>query len=693
MEILSGPQAVTNSGDATFQFTASDQGSGIDRILCRLNALPFSDCQNPKLFSNLASGSYTFFLKAIDRAGLESEIKTWNWIVDRTAPTLTVLSAPPPLTSLLEAMFLVRGNDNLGGNVNLFCSFDNSNFQSCINPIVQMMTPGSHSFKIYGVDALGNQSETLTHNWVIDNQAPLVNFIQKPPTPTNQNTFSFEVSAVDTPAGIQWFKCTYLKPSDGAGPGTVLNPCPTQFEFVNSENGYHQVKIQAADLAGNVSSVKSYFWLVDTTSPDITWLTPPPTTLNQEQSVVVEFSVLDTGSGLLDVKCYIDQQTPQICTSPWTSPVLTVGSHTLSIWARDRAGNQKILTAPIEVAPSPPPLDRFMYFGYYWAHSPYYGEYMHEVAPYTNFISLGPWISEAKILSDVQMAKDKGLKVIFDVSHCLFSHTGTYYRIKTPAERSAVWNTQLCKPLLQKLESEGNLFALYLLDEAYSYLYSYYAYDVKIRDPDGEFDSELIFSYVKNDIESVTAFLKNELPEVNVMATMASGRFVNQGEHDATATPYPPPNNIDIYSLSCYTDYTPVDHFERCESQYQSVAAQAQNSKMKILMTIESFVWATYPVNPTVEQQSHWMAIAKRIPKNIGVYWFLYPGTGGESGVNAGTRDFPHIVNYHRQTALQTLCQNQFENRPVCGANNQTYLNADLAKCASQNIVHLGPCH
>lgn len=75
----------TGDRSATFTFSATDTGgSGIEKTLCQLSGGSggWTDCTSPKSYSSLTRGqAYTFSVKARDRAGNESVVRSYSWTV------------------------------------------------------------------------------------------------------------------------------------------------------------------------------------------------------------------------------------------------------------------------------------------------------------------------------------------------------------------------------------------------------------------------------------------------------------------------------------------------------------------------------------------------------------------------------------------------------------------------------------
>ena len=67
IEITSGPEGTTSSGDATFNFAAG--GQDFVTFSCQLDTQPFERCNSPKSFTGLADGQHRFIVNATDRWG------------------------------------------------------------------------------------------------------------------------------------------------------------------------------------------------------------------------------------------------------------------------------------------------------------------------------------------------------------------------------------------------------------------------------------------------------------------------------------------------------------------------------------------------------------------------------------------------------------------------------------------------
>jgi hypothetical protein len=82
------PAATTSSTSATFDWTSSDPppGSGIVAYLCRLDDGIYWPCSKPKTYTNLALGTHTFSVVAVDWAANISQSTSFTWTVADEAP-------------------------------------------------------------------------------------------------------------------------------------------------------------------------------------------------------------------------------------------------------------------------------------------------------------------------------------------------------------------------------------------------------------------------------------------------------------------------------------------------------------------------------------------------------------------------------------------------------------------------------
>ncbi len=81
VSITSGPDNPTVNRNASFSFSASDSGSGIKRVECRLDSGSFSVCQGSVNYTNLSEGEHRFTVRAWDKADNPSVKQNHEWSI------------------------------------------------------------------------------------------------------------------------------------------------------------------------------------------------------------------------------------------------------------------------------------------------------------------------------------------------------------------------------------------------------------------------------------------------------------------------------------------------------------------------------------------------------------------------------------------------------------------------------------
>jgi hypothetical protein len=81
---------------------------------CRLDTAPFAPCATPVALEGLATGNHAFEAVAIDRAGNRSAVARRTWIVDNTAPVVTLNGNADALVTNIITGAAWSGSDDSG---------------------------------------------------------------------------------------------------------------------------------------------------------------------------------------------------------------------------------------------------------------------------------------------------------------------------------------------------------------------------------------------------------------------------------------------------------------------------------------------------------------------------------------------------------------------------------------------------
>jgi hypothetical protein len=162
------PSNPSNQTTAEFEFSASDSGSGIGGLFCRLDGAAYRACAMIETLGPLAQGQHTVEAYSSDRAGNRSAVISFTWLLDATGPSVQITSAPASPARLPDATFEFVATAGPSGLRSVECHLDGAAFTACTSPIsYSALSDGSHSFEVKATDNTG-LSAMASHTWTID---------------------------------------------------------------------------------------------------------------------------------------------------------------------------------------------------------------------------------------------------------------------------------------------------------------------------------------------------------------------------------------------------------------------------------------------------------------------------------------------------------------------------------------------
>jgi hypothetical protein len=264
--------------------------------------------------------------------------------VDDRAPTMQFRTAPADGSVVLSdtrRQDIAFGTDEDDEQPALQCARDGGMFANCASPDVRAnLTDGIHSECIKGKDPSGKDSTNQPCRTWQQETNPTATIQNAPPAATTATGASF----------------TYTSNKLGhAADGSTLNfeckldaqafaPCLAAGQsYSGLADGTHTFSVQAVfhaqldpALARHVSAAATRTWTIDTTPPETT-ITFGPT--DGTTIVDVTPTLQFTASEASTFTCRIDGGDSAPCTSPYTTPPLIAGPHTIAITATDGIGN------------------------------------------------------------------------------------------------------------------------------------------------------------------------------------------------------------------------------------------------------------------------------------------------------------------------------------------------------------------
>jgi hypothetical protein len=159
----------------------------------------------------------------------------------------------------------------------------------------------------------------------IDKTQPVISIDNKPALNTNQVNANFTFTA-DKP--ISSYTCQIdLLPAE---------LCSAAKTYLNLAQGNHVLTVSGQDTLGNQSDPVSYSWNIDTTAPDVTINTHPPTSTS---STTADFTFSSNEDPDVAYQCKLDSNPWINCSTPLQYTGLNNGNHTFQVRATDLAGN------------------------------------------------------------------------------------------------------------------------------------------------------------------------------------------------------------------------------------------------------------------------------------------------------------------------------------------------------------------
>jgi hypothetical protein len=317
------PAALDNATDAHFSFTATEAGT----FECQLDGGGFQACTTPRDLTNLASGSHTFDVRAIDGVGnVDPTPATWTWTIDLTTPNTVIDSGPTGSVQTTAAVFTFS-SPNAGAGATFDCARDGAALAPCGSPSTITyvgLAEGDHTFTVRVTNSAGTPDPTpATQTWNVDHTAPTVAITSGPTGVTGDSTPSFDFITGGNPATTQCRVDT-----------NPFADCTTPFTSAALGDGAHVVEVHVTDLAGNAASATQAF-TVDTTAPDTTIVAGPAATTNATTATFL-FSATDASATF---ECSLDGAAFAACTTPKSYAGLADGAHLFEVRAIDLAGN------------------------------------------------------------------------------------------------------------------------------------------------------------------------------------------------------------------------------------------------------------------------------------------------------------------------------------------------------------------
>ncbi len=267
------------------------------------------------------------------------------------APAAELTERPRAASPSRETTFRFSASESEAG---FECALDGAAFSACESPRrYRRLEQGEHRLAVRATGISGVAGEPAVYEWTVDTRAPRTRFTHEPPAATRARSARFRFAANER--GVR-FAC---KLDD-----SPWHACRSAQSFSNLTEAPHRFAVRARDRAGNVDRTPAVSrWVVDRT--------PPGTQIRRAggpSGPRARFQLVATESGVT-FGCSLDGAPFAGCSSPLVLSGLGAGTHTLRVFASDKAGNADATPAErrwtVDVRPPgtllvehPPPVTR-----------------------------------------------------------------------------------------------------------------------------------------------------------------------------------------------------------------------------------------------------------------------------------------------------------------------------------------------
>jgi hypothetical protein len=294
------------------------------------------------------------YVKYKEKEGNETDCISDDIIHDDIAPDIQFKNAANLITADKNIEISWNASDNLSGVRKIECSDTMAgNFDVCyFAKSFSNMTEGDHTVFVRATDNAGNRNNPLLFKWMVDYSPPTVTINSMPSLISNAQTGHFEFSGSDAISGIDHFECRL----DGTATWAT---CISPIDYPGLVDGPHKFAVRSYDRAGNVSTVASYNWTIDTSAPTVT-ITQMPPSFSNSKGATFAFTGKDDGVVLTQFKCKMDGGAYIACPSPYSYSNLGDGPHVFSVVVMDLAGNESAPANYTWIIDTVPPVVQFV---------------------------------------------------------------------------------------------------------------------------------------------------------------------------------------------------------------------------------------------------------------------------------------------------------------------------------------------
>lgn len=302
---------------------------------CKVGDREPVDCRSGLLpLTNMTDGDHVITVSVIDSLGRKAPDLTTSIRVDTVAPTAQITQRPGNFSGRMTA-FTFNGADAQSGLWGLECSLDNTAFVVCTSPLnLTNLANGAHGLRIRARDKANNLSPEAVANWTVNNNAPMINIVNRPPDNTMARAANFTFNGTLDGVAVTQFQCSLN--------GAAFTDCTSPINYNNLVDGQHSFRVAGRNYNGEYINPTTVTWRVDNIAPNMPVITTNVVAVSPVGTAQFMFTANDGNSGVGSYQCSLDGGAFTGCTSPVSYAGLPEGPHSFAVRAIDRAGNVSV---------------------------------------------------------------------------------------------------------------------------------------------------------------------------------------------------------------------------------------------------------------------------------------------------------------------------------------------------------------
>jgi RHS repeat-associated protein len=237
-----------------------------------------TDTSGSKTLSGLTSEkANTIKVRAVDKAGNVSAVKTFTYYYDNTVPVITSVTLSPTTTASTynASMPVLTWNVTEGNLKQVQVSINGGTYTSVGTSVSGSKTLSgltsekANTIKVQAVDKAGNVSSEKTLTYYLDNTAPRINSVKISPESTRYDNYNCATPVLTWNISDNTLKEVFYKINDGSYISLGCEAQGSKTIQIDGDTGDYCVTLKAVDKVGQTKEMTSNTYHYDNQPPTI----------------------------------------------------------------------------------------------------------------------------------------------------------------------------------------------------------------------------------------------------------------------------------------------------------------------------------------------------------------------------------------------------------------------------------------